>query len=130
MHSGVTLTDPEKRRLRHTAYLSLGSNLHYPKLRLEEAIRRLQACGEIRKISSFYETEPMEFTEQPWFVNCAVELCTDQNAGDLMRGLLEIEQGMDRIRSQAKGPRTIDIDLLLFDDQLIQEEGLRVPHPA
>src|SRR5947207_12563019 len=116
--------------LGHKVYLSLGSNMNSPSLQLQEAIRRLERLGGINKISSFYETEPMEVTEQPWFVNCALELRTRLDAKDLMRGLLEIEKEMGRTRTQSKGPRTIDIDLLLFDDQLIDEEGLRVPHPA
>lgn len=74
----------------------------------------------------------MDFTEQPWFLNCVVELDTELSAQELMRAILAIEQEMGRQRSSAvpKGPRTIDIDILLFSDAVIDEPGLTVPHPA
>ncbi len=113
-----------------TAYLSLGSNVGDRAAQLQEAVRRLAALGEVGRVSTFYETEPMEFTEQPWFLNCAVELRTSRTPNELMRGLLAIEREMGRVRDQAKGPRRIDIDLLLFDQEIVDQSDLKVPHPA
>ena len=91
---------------------------------------RLRAAGEVVKVSSFYETEPVEFTAQPWFLNCAVELNTEKTPQQLMAAILEIEEQMGRKRIQKKGPRNIDIDILLFGNETIDVEGLTVPHPA
>jgi 2-amino-4-hydroxy-6-hydroxymethyldihydropteridine diphosphokinase len=81
-------------------------------------------------VSSVYETEPVEFTEQAWFLNCAVALETTETAGKLMERLLKIESDMGRQRLRKKGPRLIDIDILLFSDQIIDLPELVVPHPA
>ncbi len=113
-----------------TAYLSLGSNLGDRQSTLREAIRRLSDLGTVKKVSSFYETEPVEFTAQPWFVNCAVELKTDLSARDLLNGMLGIEHSMGRERTQPKGPRLIDLDILLHGESVIHEHGLTIPHPA
>lgn len=112
------------------AYLSLGSNLGDRVANLREAIRRLGRLGNVKQVSSFYETEPVEFTQQPWFVNCAVELQTALSPRDLLNGMLAIEQVMGRERVQPKGPRLIDLDILLFGDTVIHEPGLTIPHPA
>jgi 2-amino-4-hydroxy-6-hydroxymethyldihydropteridine diphosphokinase len=113
-----------------TAYLSLGSNIGDRIANLREAIRHLGSVGEVKRVSSFYETEPMEFTEQPWFVNVVVELETEQEPEALLASLLAIERAMGRERRQKKGPRNIDIDLLLLGDIIVQQPGLTVPHPA
>jgi 2-amino-4-hydroxy-6-hydroxymethyldihydropteridine diphosphokinase len=113
-----------------TSYLSLGSNVGERDLNLREAVRRLGAVGRIVAVSSFYETEPVEFTEQSWFLNCAVAIETSQPPVDLMTTLLEIERKMGRVRDKKKGPRTIDIDILLFDDSIIDSPELMIPHPA
>ena len=114
----------------NVAYLSLGSNLGDREAQLREAIRRLGELGEVKRVSSFYETEPVEFTDQPWFVNCAVEFDTQLPADELLENLLKIEQQMGRVRNQPKGPRNIDIDLLLYDQKVIRGPHLKVPHPA
>ena len=116
--------------MKQTAYLSLGSNVGDRETNLHEALRRLVVLGTVSKASSFYETEPVEFTEQPWFLNCAAELDTPKSAQELMHGLLEIERGMGRERAVLKGPRNIDIDILLFGNEMVDEKGLKVPHPA
>jgi len=113
-----------------TVYLSLGSNLGDRGQNLREAIRSLAALGIVKKVSSFYETEPVEFIEQPWFLNCAVEIETERSPRDLLQNLLAIEQAMGRERIQPKGPRLIDLDILLFGNLGISEEGLTIPHPA
>jgi 2-amino-4-hydroxy-6-hydroxymethyldihydropteridine diphosphokinase len=114
----------------NTAYLSLGSNLGDRAANLNTAIHRLRALGEVLQVSSLYETEPVEFTAQPWFLNCAVELDTEKTPQELMAGILEIEQQMGRQRTQKKGPRSIDIDVLLFGNLTVDTKGLTIPHPA
>jgi len=111
-------------------YLSLGSNVGDRAANLNSAIERLGALGTIEKISSFYETEPVEFTAQSWFLNIAVKLDTEKMPKQLLAGILDIEQQMGRRRTQKKGPRAIDIDILLFGNSIIDTKGLTVPHPA
>jgi 2-amino-4-hydroxy-6-hydroxymethyldihydropteridine diphosphokinase len=113
-----------------TVYLSLGSNLGDRELNLRTAISCLSELGEVTKISSFYETEPVEFIEQPWFLNCAVELQTSLTPQELLHGLLALERQMGRERLRPKGPRLIDLDILLFNDLTLHEPGLTIPHPA
>jgi 2-amino-4-hydroxy-6-hydroxymethyldihydropteridine diphosphokinase len=114
----------------HNVYISLGSNLGEQEANLRNALDRLSALGMVVAVSAFYETEPVEFTEQPWFLNCAVQLRTELSARQLLDGILQIEREMGRIRDQDKGPRIIDLDILLFDDLVVNEEGLTIPHPA
>jgi 2-amino-4-hydroxy-6-hydroxymethyldihydropteridine diphosphokinase len=112
------------------AYLSLGSNVGDRVAHLRDAIARLESIGRVVSVSSFYETEPVEVTDQPWFLNCAVGLETALTAEQLMARLLQIEQEMGRRRIQKKGPRTIDIDILLFDDLILDSPDVTIPHPA
>jgi 2-amino-4-hydroxy-6-hydroxymethyldihydropteridine diphosphokinase len=114
-----------------SAYLSLGSNVGAREQHLRNAITRLAALGRVVSISSFYETEPVEFTDQPWFLNCAVALETTKAPKQLMAAILRIEQEMGRRRAQnRKGPRTIDIDLLLLGNVIVNSPDLTIPHPA
>jgi 2-amino-4-hydroxy-6-hydroxymethyldihydropteridine diphosphokinase len=112
------------------AYLSLGSNVGDRAANLNTAIGRLDSLGKVMVVSSFYETEPVEFTAQPWFLNCAVKLDTEKMPKQLLRGVLDIEQQMGRRRGERKGPRTIDIDILLFGNSIIDTKGLTIPHQA
>jgi 2-amino-4-hydroxy-6-hydroxymethyldihydropteridine diphosphokinase len=115
----------------HTAYLSLGSNLGDRVANLQGAISRLRiSAGSVTLVSSFYETEPVEVTDQPWFVNAAVALETELSSRALLASVLAIEREMGRQRDRHKGPRIIDIDILLYDSAIIDEPGLRIPHPA
>jgi 2-amino-4-hydroxy-6-hydroxymethyldihydropteridine diphosphokinase len=114
----------------HPVYLSLGSNVGDRETHLREAMQRLQSVGPVQSISSLYETQPVEFTDQPWFLNCAVGLETSSNPTQLMQQLLEIERAMGRQRLQKKGPRTIDLDILLFGDVVVNTAELAIPHPA
>jgi len=111
-------------------YLSLGSNLGDRAGQIAEAIRRLEEEGNVVLVSSFYETEPVDFTDQPWFVNCALALETTQLPKPLMATLLRIEREMGRQRTQTKSPRIIDIDILLFGDTVVDLPELTIPHPA
>ena len=112
------------------AYLSLGSNVGDREAHLQSAVWRLGAAGRVVAVSSIYETEPVEFTDQPWFLNCAVALETSYTPRQLMSAILQIEKDMGRRRVQDKGPRSIDIDILLFADEIVNSEGLTIPHPS
>ncbi|MGH9545518.1 MAG: 2-amino-4-hydroxy-6-hydroxymethyldihydropteridine diphosphokinase [Terriglobales bacterium] len=111
-------------------YLSLGSNLGDRAANLNKAIHHLGGLGDVVSVSSFYETEPIELTAQPWFLNCAVQLDTEKMPRQLLNGVLAVERKMGRRRKQKKGPRNIDIDILLFGSAIIAAKGLTIPHPA
>jgi len=116
--------------LKKLVYLSLGSNLGDRAVNLQQAVDRLSALGKVTALSSFYETEPVEVTAQPWFVNCAVALDTEKMPRQLIAAILDLEQQMGRRRLEKKGPRAIDIDILLFGKSVIEVPGLTIPHPA
>ena len=116
--------------MRKLVYLSLGSNVGNREANLRQAISRLGTIGRVQKVSSFYETEPVEFVAQPWFLNCALALETEKMPKQLLSSILQIEQEMGRRREQKKGPRTIDIDILLFGSPVIDTKDLTIPHPA
>ena len=113
-------------------YLSLGSNLGDRATTLREALFRLEAA-EIRIISrsSLYETAPEDLVEQPWFLNLAVACRTTLDPRTLLASTQQIERelGRDREQSIPKGPRTLDIDILLYDDLVQSDDWLTIPHP-
>lgn len=111
-------------------YLSLGSNVGDRRARLLEALGRLSVLAPIAAVSSFYETEPVEVTDQPWFLNAVIAIETEQSPEQLMASVLQIEEAMGRQRVQKKGPRSIDIDILLFGDQVVNSSHVTIPHPA
>ena len=113
-----------------TAYLSLGSNVGDREANLRAAISRLKELGGVEAVSAMYETEPVDVTDQPWFINCAVKLVTAKSPDDLLAGVLAIERSMGRERTRRKGPRNIDIDILLYGEQAIAQPGLTIPHPG
>jgi len=116
--------------LRESVYLSLGSNVGDRAGHLNAAIDRLRTFGKVMAVSSFYETEPVEFTEQPWFLNCAVKLDTEKMPEQLLAGILDIEQQLGRRRGPQKGPRIIDLDIVLAGNSIVKAPGLTIPHPA
>ncbi len=116
--------------MRKTVYLSIGSNVGDRPANLSSAIEQLAKVGTVKATSSFYETEPVDFAPQPWFLNCAVALETDLMPRQLLARLQSIEQGMGRRRNQVKGPRVIDLDILLFGSTVVDIPELIVPHPA
>jgi 2-amino-4-hydroxy-6-hydroxymethyldihydropteridine diphosphokinase len=116
---------------RHQAYIGFGSNLGN---RLNNCKNAIGALGvlplcSLVKTSSFYETSPVGLVEQPAFINGVVLLETVEDAHWLLRQMLEIENTFGRIRTLKWGPRSIDLDLLFFDDQIINTPELSVPHP-
>lgn len=114
----------------HITYLSLGSNIGDREANLREAIQRLSKLGTIAAVSSLYETEPMEVADQPWFLNGAIEMRTTLAAADLIKEVFAIEAAMGRVRTRPKGSRKIDIDILFYDDAVVNEPGLTIPHSA
>jgi 2-amino-4-hydroxy-6-hydroxymethyldihydropteridine diphosphokinase len=115
----------------HTAYIGLGSNLGDKPENLQNAISELEASADTLAIesSSFYNTKPMGQTDQPVFLNAVVKLKTSLMCRSLFDQILKIEQTLGRQRSEHWGPRTIDLDLLLYDDVVIAEPDLTIPHP-
>jgi len=113
-----------------TVYLGLGSNIGNREANLREALERLDAA-EIRLVrrSSLYETEPLELLDQPPFLNAAVEVKTDLFPLQLLARIRDIEREMGRRRVTPKGPRNIDIDILLYGRSVIQTAELETPHP-
>jgi 2-amino-4-hydroxy-6-hydroxymethyldihydropteridine diphosphokinase len=111
-------------------YLSVGSNLGPRRELLLTALERLGRVARIQSVSSFYETQPVEVADQPWFLNCAVALETNHSPQQLLKELLAIERDMGRERSRNKGPRKIDLDILFFGDRTIDSPQLVIPHPA
>jgi 2-amino-4-hydroxy-6-hydroxymethyldihydropteridine diphosphokinase len=111
-------------------YLSLGSNVGDREANLRGAIAALAGAGvRVRRVSSIYETEPVDYLEQAWFLNCVVEGETELAALELLRALRGIEAGMGSKKLIAKGPRLIDMDILLYGAETIDTAELQVPHP-
>ncbi len=110
-------------------YLGLGSNLGDRYGRLIEALDRLRAHVTLEAISSIYETEPWGYTDQPNFLNAVCEGETELSARNLLSAVKTIEEEMGREQTFRYGPRTIDLDILLYGDAILEEEQLQVPHP-
>jgi 2-amino-4-hydroxy-6-hydroxymethyldihydropteridine diphosphokinase len=111
-------------------YLALGANLGNREENLWRAVDLLGPAGvNVQKMSSVYETEPVDFLEQDWFFNGVLEAETELAAVDLLRALRAIEAAMGSKKAFAKGPRLIDLDILLYGDETIETAELQVPHP-
>ncbi len=113
----------------HTAYVGLGANLGDRLATLRGAFHRLAELGPISAVSPIYETAPVGFAEQPSFLNAAIGLVTELEPQEVLVGLLHIEEHFGRERTFPNAPRTIDLDLLLYDDAVIARPGLIIPHP-
>jgi len=115
------------------AFVGLGSNLGEREATLRAAIGRLRGLPEtdLRRVSAFRDTEPVGYVDQPRFLNGVAELETTLAPAELLGALLELEQafGRERSASPPQGPRTLDLDLLLYGKDTIDERGLEVPHP-
>jgi 2-amino-4-hydroxy-6-hydroxymethyldihydropteridine diphosphokinase len=111
------------------AYISAGSNLGNRRDNLESALAWLSSENAVKKVSSYFETEPVGYRSQPWFLNLAVEIetrCTPHGLLDLCQ---RIEDRCRRIRTFPNAPRTLDLDILIFEDEVICDERLIIPHP-
>ena len=113
------------------ALIAIGSNLGTPKKNCIEAIDIISSSPGIKIISksSFYQTAPVGNTEQDWFINSVIKISTQLNPDILLAVLLEIESKMGRIRKEKWGPRIIDLDLLFYDNLIIKQKDLTLPHP-
>lgn len=112
-----------------TAYLGLGSNVGNRGRNLLQAIQQLRNTLTVAAASSVYETEPVGYTQQRSFWNLCVRVVTSLAPEPLLEQLLEIERGMGRERSFRNAPRIIDLDILLYDDVVLDQPGLILPHP-
>jgi len=114
-----------------TVFLSLGSNLGDRAEFIERAIAALPGVGvRVIRSSAIYETEPVDAPVQGWFLNLALEVETALAPDALLAALLLIERSLGRERAVPRGPRTIDMDILLYGDRVVREPGLTIPHPA
>jgi 2-amino-4-hydroxy-6-hydroxymethyldihydropteridine diphosphokinase len=113
------------------AYVGLGANLGSREETLRRAVELLgDADGvEVVAVSELHETDPVGVVDQPRFLNGAVEVDTTRTPRELLDLLLEIERSLGRMRAERWGPRTVDLDLLVYGDEVVDEPGLRVPHP-
>lgn len=113
-----------------TVYLSLGSNVGDREGNLRAAIEALPGVGvKVLRISPVYETEPLEYTAQAWFLNLVVEAETEMFPLHLLGQTARIERRLGRVRSVPKGPRTIDVDILLYGKSVVESARLQIPHP-
>lgn len=116
--------------VKNKAYLSLGSNLENRKVNLETAIGEIEKIGNIIKKSSIYETEPVDYKNQPNFLNSALLLETELSPEELIIKLQEIEHKMGRVKEIDKGPRNIDLDIIFYNHEIINQQHLQIPHPS
>lgn len=113
-------------------YLGLGSNMGDREANIARAVELIDRLDrvEVCAVSSLYETEPRMYTAQPDFLNACAKIRTDLAARNLLDELLAIERAVGRVRRVDNGPRTIDLDILLYGDRVIEQEGLAIPHPG
>lgn len=112
-----------------TVFLGIGSNLGDREKNINLALEKLGQVGYVRRVSSQYETEPVGYKDQPWFLNLVAELETQLSAPELLQALKALEKEMGRTPSPRFGPRPIDLDILLYDDLVLDTPELTVPHP-
>ncbi|MBI4317527.1 MAG: 2-amino-4-hydroxy-6-hydroxymethyldihydropteridine diphosphokinase [Chloroflexi bacterium] len=111
-----------------TVYIGLGSNQGRRELSLRRAVERLARAGRIVCVSSIYETEPQGYANQRWFLNAACQLETTLKPSDLLACTKEIERELGRQETFRNGPRTVDVDILLYDDLILEQPELQIPH--
>jgi len=113
------------------AYVGLGANLGEPEAQLREALNRLDAADEVEvtRVSTFYRNPPLGPENQPWYVNAVARVRTRLEPDELLRLLQQVETAMGRVRGERWGPRRLDLDLLLYNGEVIFTPDLVVPHP-
>ena len=116
--------------MKKRVYLCLGSNLGDRRAYLARALEKMQAAGiRVHRISPLYHTQAMDYAAQPWFLNCVAEVETDFMPRQLLHQLQRIERQLGRRRGVPRGPRTIDIDILLYRNHVMHTSELTIPHP-
>jgi 2-amino-4-hydroxy-6-hydroxymethyldihydropteridine diphosphokinase len=127
----MTFSPSNLTSFRSTAFIALGSNLRDPDWQVRQGMLEIDEIPDVSlvKMSSLYLTAPVGIVEQPPFVNAVVQVETTLSPHDLLRQLTEIEQRHGRVRSEKNGPRTLDLDILLFNEWCIADDQLVVPHP-
>lgn len=110
-------------------YLSLGSNIGDKVAQITQALDRLAKVYTVLRVSPLYLTEPVGLKDQDWFLNCVVEVETEKDPKKLLSTLQSIERKMGKTKTRVNGPRTIDIDILFYNDEIINLKNLVVPHP-
>jgi 2-amino-4-hydroxy-6-hydroxymethyldihydropteridine diphosphokinase len=111
------------------AYIALGSNLGDRLAHLRQAVRALRELGEVESVSPVYETEPVGYADQPRFLNAVLRLRTELSPRELLERMQEIERQAGRVRPFPNAPRTLDLDLILYDDTVMETPELTLPHP-
>jgi 2-amino-4-hydroxy-6-hydroxymethyldihydropteridine diphosphokinase len=110
-------------------WLGLGSNLGDKRANIQLALDSISRSCRLLEVSSLYKTEPVGFQDQDWFLNCAARIATEMRPRALLAALQSIEHQLGRTARIKNGPRTIDLDILLYDNLIIEEDGLVIPHP-
>ena len=130
--AGIAPTEFRNSQLKRTmsiTYLSLGSNLGDREKNINAAIEQLRSLGTLKAVSSHYETAPQGGLSRSWYINCVARLDTTLSPQELLDNIHAIEQNLGRVRAERFGPRTIDIDILMYDDEILNEPDLTIPHP-
>ncbi|MEO8386095.1 MAG: 2-amino-4-hydroxy-6-hydroxymethyldihydropteridine diphosphokinase [Betaproteobacteria bacterium] len=131
----MTISDANLSAVRSTVFIALGSNMDNPQMHVRRALRELDELPEtaLQKVSSLYQTAPVGMVDQPHFINAVAQITTTLSPHDLLTKLHSVEAQHGRLRNspseERNGPRTLDLDVLLFDNVQISERGLTVPHP-
>jgi 2-amino-4-hydroxy-6-hydroxymethyldihydropteridine diphosphokinase len=114
-----------------TAFIALGSNLDDPEAHVKRGIDALSSLPhtEVQRVSTLYRSAPVGYHDQPDFINAVVQIATRLGARVLLDALLTIERRHGRVRGVPNGPRTLDLDILLYGEQVLHEPGLAIPHP-
>jgi 2-amino-4-hydroxy-6-hydroxymethyldihydropteridine diphosphokinase len=117
--------------MENIAFIGIGSNVGDKIKNCRQAITEIRQCKQNRLIaqSPLYKTEPIGYTRQDWFINCVIKVETNFTSYELLNALEDIEMSMGRERVHKWGPRIIDLDILFFNDEIFQCEGLTIPHP-
>ena len=116
----------------HDVFLCLGSNMGDRKVNLEGALSEFESrgAGKVTAVSPFYQTSPVDYTDQAWFLNGAARIETTLSPRELLAELKQIESDMGRDQGGVRfGPRPIDLDIILYDDLIYEDEALTIPHP-
>ena len=111
------------------SYIAIGSNIEDREDYLKKAVGELKKQSKVLICSSLYETEPVGYADQGWFLNGVVKIDTRLIPNKLLEFILASEKKLNRVRTIPSGPRTVDLDILFYENQIVQEENFQIPHP-